>query len=314
MQAPENKAIVIAVANRKGGVGKTTGTAMLGTMLRLLGCRVLVIDNDPQANLTSMFGYTGYTGPNLYRALLEETSLQESILKTVFDPETRCYFDPRHIPSSEQPPQPGPLLIPITTDASNADFELKSRIDLWVYQMRDALAAVTPHLDYILIDCGPNLGTLTLNALAAADYVLIPVLPERVVVEGLASLLGVIASTRKRTNAHLNLAGIFFSMVQQNWRAHKEVKEELRLPERRQEMVHVLGTEYPPLHVFETEIRHNAALANSTNQRSLLVLDSADNIHTKAYWLLLAEILDVVGGAGQAKARQVVMNIQAESK
>lgn len=310
----KKQAVIIAVANRKGGVGKTTGTAMLGTMLSMLGCRVLAIDNDPQANLTSILGYTGYSGPNLYSALLDETlnetPLSKCIVKTAIHPETRHYYDPRHSPDEQG--QSGPLLVPITTGASNADFDLRSKINLWIYQMRESLQTVTSQLDYILIDCGPSLGALTLNALTAADYVLIPVLPERVVVEGLADLIGVIATTRRRANPHLRIAGIFFSMVQQNWRAHRDVKDDLRLPERRKQLVQILGEEYPPLHVFNTEIRHNAALASSTNQRSLLVLDNADNIHTKAYWLLLAELLEVVGGTGQAKARQVAANIQAE--
>ncbi len=90
-----------------------------------------------------------------------------------------------------------------------------------------------------------------------------------------------------------------------------DIKEELRTSERKQAMVQVLGPDTPPLRVFDTEIRHNAALATSTNQRSLLVLDNANSPHTKAYWLLLAELLNVIGGAGQAKANQVAANIQA---
>lgn len=307
MQAT-NKAIVIALVNRKGGVGKTTGSAMFGTMLRMLGCHVLDVDNDPQANLTSVLGYTGYAGPNMYNVLLDEKSLQDVLLKTAIDAATKRFYDPRQSPDVES--QPGPILAPITTSASNADFELKSRIDLWIYQMRTALQTVSSLYDYILIDCGPSLGTLTINALTAADYVVMPVLPERVVVEGLAELLGVIATTRRRTNPTLQIAGVFFSMVQ-NWRAHMDIKEELRTTERKQAMVQVLGPDTPPLHVFATEIKHNAALATSTNQRSLLVLDNAQSPHTKAYWLLLAELLNVVGGVGQAKANQVVANIQA---
>ena len=311
MQTTE-RAKIIVIPNRKGGVSKTTSTAMLATMLTMLGCRVLVIDNDSQANLTSMLGYTGYNGPNLYNVLLDEIELNKCVLKTTINPVTRQYFDPRQ-PHDVGTPQPGPYLVPITTAASNADFDLKSKIATWIYQMRDALQPITSSLDYILIDCGPSLGTLTLNALTAADYVLIPVLPERVVVEGLAELIGVIATTKRKMNPSLQIAGIFFSMVQ-HWRAHKDVKDELRLPQRQKEMVEVLGPDAPPLHVLTTEIRHNAALANSTNQRSLLVLESGDNIHTKTYWFLLAELLDVVGGAGQAKVRQVVANIQAEKQ
>lgn len=282
---------------------------MLGTMLRMLGCRVLEVDNDPQANLTSMLGYTGYSGPNLYTVLLDEGVLETCLLKTAIDAETKRYYDPRQSPDVQA--QPGPLLAPITTAASNADFDLKSKVDLWIYQMREAVQTVSHRFDYILIDCGPSLGTLTINALTAADYVLIPVLPERVVVEGLADLIGIIATTRRRTNPSLQIAGVFFSMVQ-NWRAHMDVKEELRTPERQKAMVEVLGADAPPLRVFDTEIKHNAALATSTNQRSLLVLENAQSPHTKAYWLLLAELLNVVGGAGHAKANQVAANIQAE--
>ena len=304
-----NKAMVIAVANRKGGVGKTTVSAMMSTMLRMLGCRVLVVDNDPQANLTSMLGYTGYVGPNMYKVLLSEIALDVCLLKTAINKDTKHYYDPRTTHDGEA--QAGPMLAPITTAASNADFDLRSKVDLWVYQMREALQSVSSQFDYILIDCGPSLGTLTINALTAADYVLMPVLPERVVVEGLADLIGVIATTRRRTNPSLQIAGVFFSMVQ-HWRAHMDIKEELRMPERQKAMVQVLGADAEPLRVFDTEIRHNAALATSTNQRSLLVLDNAQSPHTKAYWLLLAELLNVVGGAGQAKANKVAANIQAE--
>nr|MBA2676892.1 hypothetical protein [Ktedonobacteraceae bacterium] len=117
--------------------------------------------------------------------------------------------------------------------------------------------------------------------------------------------------TKRRTNPSVQLAGIFFSMVQQ-WKAHREVKDELRRPETQQAMAQVFGADAQPLHIFDTEIKHNAALANSTNQRSLLVLDDANSPYTKAYWLLLAEILAAVGGAGREKARQVASNIQAE--
>jgi chromosome partitioning protein len=303
------KARVIAIANGKGGIGKTTTTAVLGTQLSMLGCRVLVIDNDPQANLSSVLGYTGYTGPNLYNVLLEEATLRECLLKTAIDPETMQYFNPLKFP--ERKAQPGPMLVPITSAARQADFELKSKIDVWVYQLRDALQTIMEDFDYILIDCSPSLGTLTVNAFNAAQDVLIPMLPERLVAEGLADLIGAVATVRRKTNTTLQIAGLFFSMVLQNWRAHNDVKDSLRTPATQQGLTKVLGPDAPPLHVFHAEIKHNASLANSTNEGSLLVVDSPKSPYTKAYWLLLAEIIEVIGGTAQAKTRQVAANIQA---
>lgn len=303
------KAIVIAVANGKGGIGKTTTTAVLGTQLSMLGCRVLVIDNDPQANLSSVLGYTGYTGKNLYNVLLEEAMLSECMLKTAIDPETMQYFNPLKFP--ERQAQPGPALVPITSAARQADFELKSKIDVWVYQLRDSLQTVIEQFDYILIDCSPSLGTLTINAFNASQYVLIPMLPERLVAEGLADLIGAIATVRRKTNTSLQIAGVFFSMVLQNWRAHNDVKDSLRNPDAQKAMTKVLGPDAPSLRVFTTEIKHSAALANSTNEGSLLVIDNPKSQYTKAYWNLLAEITESIGGAAQVKARQVATNIQS---
>src|SRR5882762_4345584 len=263
-------AVVIAFANRKGGVGKTTGTAMIATMLSMLGFRVLVIDNDPQANVTSSLGYVGYKGKNLYDVLLDRATLQECIVKTAIDPETNQYFDPQ---KSEKEHHSGPYLVPNTLEADNADFDLKSKVPLWIYQMRTALQSVSQKFDYILIDCNPGLGTLTLNALAAAHHIIIPVLPERMVAEGFSDLLGIIATTRRKFNPSLQVTGVFFSMVER-WQAHREVKEELRKPQVRKDMVQVFGEDYPPLHIFDAEIKHNAELAKSTNKRSLLVLTS----------------------------------------
>ncbi len=305
------QAIVIAVANGKGGIGKTTTTAVLGTQLSMLGYRVLVIDNDPQANLSSVLGYTGYTGMNLYNVLLEqdEATLSKCMLKTAIDPETMQYFNPLKFP--ERPAQPGPMLIPITSAARQADFELKSKIDVWVYQLRDALQAVMDLFDYILIDCSPSLGALTVNAFNAAQFVLVPMLPERLVAEGLADLIGAVATVKRKTNTSLQIAGVFFSMVLQNWRAHSDVKNSFRTLETRQNLVKVLGADTPPLYVFNTEIKHNALLANSTNEGSLLVIDNPKSQYTKAYWLLLAEITKIIGGAAQMKTQQVAANIQA---
>lgn len=306
MTQQQQEAVTIAIANWKGGVGKTQTTLTFGTQLSLLGLRVLVVDCDPQGNSGSGLGYPDFVGPNVYDVLLNKTDIKSCLLPTAIDTETLQYFDPRTHP--ERPSRPGPTLLPINKEATSADFDLKSRINNWSQQLTKKLRAIRSQFDYILLDCGPSLGTLTTNALFAAQYVVIPTVPERFVLEGLASLIGIIA-TIKEDNEALQIAGTYFSKVQ-NWRAHTDVKESLRDPEIRKALMAVFGEGVEPLQVFDTEIKHNAAIATATTESSVIVLSQPESRYTIDYWRLLAEVIAVVGGAASQLLPQVIAEIE----
>jgi chromosome partitioning protein len=206
-QTHESPPRILAVANQKGGVGKTTTTINLGAALIEQGQRVLLVDLDPQAALSNGLGIQPDTlSRTIYNALLDNSqSVRELIL----------------------PVRLGLDLLPANIDLAAAEIELVSAFSRETL-LRDILAPLVPRYDFILIDCGPNLGLLTINALTAADAVLIPLQCEYFALRAISILLKTIARVRARLNPKLVVAGILGTMYQAGTRHAEEVLSQAR--------------------------------------------------------------------------------------
>jgi chromosome partitioning protein len=199
---------VIAVANQKGGVGKTTTAVNLAAFLGVADKKTLLIDIDPQANAGSGLGVTvskdgDYT---IYEVLIDEAPLEECVVKTQV---------------------PGLDVVPSHQRLVGAEIELVSMIAREM-RLRTALEAVRDRYDYIIIDCPPSLGLLTVNALTAADGVLIPVQCEYYALEGLSQLLNAIELVQKNLNPGLSIEGVLLTMYDGRLNLSQQVAEETR--------------------------------------------------------------------------------------
>ena len=197
---------MIAIANQKGGVGKTTTAVHVGAYLGLVD-PVLLVDCDPQANATSWLGQDPRTvAPSVYEALLGETPLAEVIR-----------------PTGEQ----GLWLAPASYELAGAQVELVEAPDREL-RLREALAPLRDAYELILLDCPPSLGLLTLNALVAADAVLVPVQCEYLALEGLGQLLESVERVREHLNPRLELLGLLLTMADARTNLSTQVQEEVR--------------------------------------------------------------------------------------
>jgi chromosome partitioning protein len=198
-------AVVIALANQKGGVGKTTTTVSLATALANRGQRVLVIDADPQANATSALGGER-VGDGLYAALVSDATLDAAIRPTNV---------------------PGLSLIPTDPSLAGAEVELVGLMAR-EYRMKRAIDPLRGRFDLMLIDCPPSLGLLTVNALAAADEVIVPVQCEYFALEGLGHLAQTIELVRTNLNTRLRLRGVVLTMFDARTNLSRDVEAEVR--------------------------------------------------------------------------------------
>lgn len=199
---------IIAITNQKGGVGKTTSTVNLGASLALLGNKVLLVDIDPQGNATSGVGINkGDMDQCVYNILVEDLEAKEVCVPTEVE---------------------NLSIIPATIQLAGAEIELVPTISREV-KLKKALDEIKDNYDYILIDCPPSLGLLTLNALTSADSVLIPVQCEYYALEGLSQLLNTIRLVQKHLNKQLMIEGVLLTMLDARTNLGIQVIEEVKM-------------------------------------------------------------------------------------
>ena len=195
---------IIAVANQKGGVGKTTTCVNLTAALHRLGKRALLVDFDPQGNATSGMGVSKKSRPNAYDVLMGRAEAEAAVIKLE-------YGD----------------LLPSNSDLSGAEVQLVD-MERREYRLKEALEPLRKRYDYIFIDCPPSLGLLPLNAFTAADELLVPLQCEYYAMEGVADLSTTLKMTKKRLNPELEIGGILLTMYDSRVNFSEQVAEELR--------------------------------------------------------------------------------------
>ena len=252
---------VVAVANQKGGVGKTTTTINLAASLALAERRVLLVDVDPQSNLTSGVGRKGTAAPagTIYQAL------------TTPEPVSDCQ---RFIVSTDID---GMRLIPADRNLTGAEIELVT-LERREERLRILLNAVRNEFDYILIDCPPSLGLLTLNALVAADAVLIPLHCEYFALEGLADLVGTMRRVRAAFNPALDIEGVLLTMFDERTNLGQQVAGDVR--------------QFFKEKVFRTVIPRNVRLGEAPSHGMPVILYDVKSRGAEAYLALAREVLE----------------------
>ena len=244
---------VIAIANQKGGVGKTTTCINLGSVLSGRGKRVLYCDMDPQGNCTSGLGADKDAEPNIYDMLINGESPDTVLIKT-------AYGD----------------LIPSNTQLSGATVELVE-VEEREYVLKRALEQLRDKYDFILIDCPPSLELLTINALVAADSVLIPVQCEYFALEGIKDLLTTIDMTRKKLNPALEIEGIVMTMHDGRLKLSTQVVDEVR--------------KYFGDQVYKAMVPRNVRLSEAPSHGKPVIAYDRMSTGSRAYYKLASELL-----------------------
>jgi chromosome partitioning protein len=247
---------IIAIANQKGGVGKTTTSMNLAGSLGVLEKKVLLIDADPQANATSGVGHNPEEiEQGIYECLISKAKASDCIISTK---------------------SPNLELLPANINLVGAELELVS-IAKREHQMQRVLAPIKDNYDYIIIDCAPSLGLLTLNALSASDSVIVPIQCEYFALEGLGKLLNTVKVVQQRLNIKLEIEGLLLTMYDTRLRLSNQVVEEVK--SHFQDMV------------FKTIIHRNVRLGESPSFGETIVIHDASSKGAINYLNLADELL-----------------------
>jgi chromosome partitioning protein len=248
---------IVAVANQKGGVGKTTTAINLAASIASRGYRVLLVDFDPQGNASSGVGYPrDKVELTIYDALVGDVSLEDVIRPT----DITTLF-----------------VAPATTDLVGAEIELINAEQRERY-LANALATVAPQYDYIVIDCPPSLGMLTLNALVAADGIVVPMQAEYFALEGLSALTSTIEKVKAAYNPHLTIDGVIFTMFDGRMNLANQVKAEVAKH---------FGDK-----VLDTTVPRNVRLSEAPSHGKPVLLYDLRCPGTKSYLAVADEFID----------------------
>lgn len=251
------KVRIIAVANQKGGVGKTTTAINLSACLAEAGKKVLIIDADPQGNSTSGLGFEKNEIENtIYEILLDEIKIQDAILNTCVD---------------------NLQILPSNINLSGAEIELIGR-DKREYILSNAVDTIKNNYDFIIIDCPPSLNLITINALTSSDTILVPIQCEYFALEGLEQLLHTIGLVKDRLNPSLEMEGVVFTMYDARTNLSMEVVEEVKKD---------LGE-----NIYKTIIPRNVRLGEAPSHGLPIILYDSRSKGAESYRLLAEEVIE----------------------
>ncbi len=245
---------VYAIANQKGGVGKTTTAVNVGACIAEAGYETVLVDVDPQANATVGLGIARTQTPGLYEVLTGEATAMDALVDTTVQ---------------------GLRILPAGSDLAGANIELP-RIDGYEQRLRECLAGVRERFEYVLLDCPPSLGPLTVSALVAADRVIVPVQTEYFAMEGLAGLLDTLALVQRELNPRLTVAGMLLTMHDSRTRLGRDAEREVR--------------EHFPDLVFDTVIPRNVRVGEAPSHGLPVTHHDPHSTGAEAYFELAKEV------------------------
>lgn len=248
---------VIALANQKGGVGKTTTSVNLGACLTELGKKVLLVDLDPQGNATSGLG-------------IEKNKIETSVYDVLINDDIN--LEDAILPSSHK----GLDIVPATIALSGAEVELTNLMARET-RLKDSFGDVPDKYDFILIDCPPSLGLLTINAFTAAGSILIPVQSEYYAMEGLSQLLNTIKLVQKHFNPDLKIEGVLMTMYDRRTNLGQQVNAEVK--------------KFFGNHVYDTVIPRNVRLSEAPSHGEAIIDYDQRSVGAKVYRQLAKEVL-----------------------